>query len=71
MKATTTTKGTEMTTNDQALAEHIRAAEWVDLYERQLAYELRTRKPLAWVGNTRRSLRYWQRRLDSIECPEA
>lgn len=58
-----------MTQARQAFTDHLKAASFVDLYERQLAYELRTSKPLAEVGNTRRSLRYWQQRLDSIECP--
>ena len=56
-------------TRKQAIRAHITAAGYVEHYTRQLAYELRTRKPLLWVGMTRQSLRYWQRRLDSIECP--
>ena len=53
-----------------AITEHLKAAGWVEHYERQLEYEIRTRKPLLWVGMTRQSLRYWQRRLDAIEAPE-
>ncbi len=67
----TTTRESPMTTQTQAMADHLKAAGWVEHYERQLAYELRTDRPLLWIGMTRQSLRYWQRRLDAIECPEA
>jgi len=65
-----TTKGSPMTTQTQALTDHLKAAGWVEHYTQQLAYELRTDRPLLWIGMTRQSLRYWQRRLDAIECPE-
>ncbi|CAN5559765.1 hypothetical protein BH23CHL8_BH23CHL8_31900 [soil metagenome] len=82
---TTTTKESPMTTQTQALADHLKAAGWVEHYTQQLAGAeriLASRRAnggslfgiaegLAMVQDARADIAYWQRRLDAIECPEA
>lgn len=73
-----------MTSETQALADHMRAAAWVERYERQVDFSERRlaatreratlgdlRDALADLHHDRRSLLHWQRRLDAIEAPEA
>lgn len=50
------------------MRQHLVALRWVEHYTAQLAYEMRERP---WEARyTRQSLRYWQSRLDAIECPQ-
>jgi hypothetical protein len=82
---TTTTQEAPMTTPTQAMADHLKAAGWVEHHADQLAESERIlasrrergatlaeiAEALAMVKGARRDIAWWQRRLDAIEAPEA